>query len=289
MPDFKFAAAALAGVDLLRRRPLQTLGLALVGTVGSLGGRVCILVSDHLQANRSPRSLPDTTLDGFASLAIILILIVVASVIGAAVMRAVATDEPAGQRPRFGADEVRLLLLSSLLVPGLFIVLLALFIGGAITSVARESFSGGDVFMTGAASIGAAVAIGLASRFCLAGPLTVRDGRLRLKASWRMTQAQPWKVFSVFVIALGLGFVVGVLGMFALNRATSGLNLSTWQAYGPSLTDALVAAIQPVKLAYLLAQGLLIGLALILYSAPPAKIYRDLASETAADQVAVFD
>jgi hypothetical protein len=281
MRDFAFGQAVLAGFDLLRRRPWVTLGVALIGMVASLVVQATSIVSTHFMVATIGRPSAPAIINLVAVLTNLLALLMVASIIGPAVMR--------GGRPRLGGDEARLFILSQLTWLALLIVLLAIGVGAAISSLGGSQPAGKSGVMSLATGVGVILVLGLASRLWLAGPMTVQDGRLRLMASWRLTRGRSWKVFGAFLVALTMAAGVAVLGNMALAKATSGLKLSADLAYDPSLTIALTGIIRPIRLAYGLIQGLLFGLALVIQVAPAAFIRRSLAGDPVSDQAAVFD
>jgi hypothetical protein len=286
--DFTFAGAVGAGFDLMRRRPLAALGMAMVGALAGLVGRLSALVSTHHMANRSDQSLPVPTISILAALFNLLTLLLTIVIIGAAVMRAV-DESRSGARPRrFGGDEARLFVLSLLILPAFFGVALVFAVGSAL-AMSRQGQTGSTpltLLLTLAAGL---VVSGLASRLWLAGPATIRDGRLRLTASWRLTRGSAWKIYGVFLVAILAGIAIPWGSSLLINRVLVALELHGWQDYGADLGVALLAAIQPQRLVFTLLQGLLLGLAIILQTAPAAYIHARLAGDPVQDQAAVFD
>lgn len=281
MGDFAFGQAVLAGFDLLRRRPLATLGLALVGAAATLAGRVIAVVSNHYTVAAFTQSESLFAASMATTLLDILVFLLVIAVIAGAVAR--------GGKPRVGGDEVRLFLLSLVVFIALAVVLLAVGVGGGVTAAGRLHGAAEDVVMFTALALGVILASVLTSRLSLAGPLTVRDGRLRFMASWRLTRARRWKVFGVFLVTLLLAGVIGGLGGFLLIKAIAALGLDGSLTYDPSLAVALKAVIRPVVLAHVLLQGLLTGLAVLIPIASAVHICRSLVGDPVADQAAVFD
>jgi hypothetical protein len=279
--DFAFSQAVLAGVRLLLRRPLATLALALVGAAASFAGRVAAVVSAHLAvaALSAPGSLSAITTT--TTLVEVLLFLLVMSVIAAAVFR--------GGKARASGDEVRLFILSLLVFVVVAIALLAVGVGGAVTSIGDLKGTWEDTVMFAALSFGVILALVLASRLSLAGPMTVQDGRLRFRASWRLTRQRQWKILGVFLVTLAAAAAIGGLGSFLLTDAVIALRLDTSLTYDPSLAVALRAVVRPAMLAHVLLQGLLVGLAVILHAASAAWIHRQLVGDPVADQAAVFD
>jgi hypothetical protein len=291
--DFAFGPAVLAGFDLLRRRPWTTLGLALVGVAASLAGEIISIVSTHFGVAAISRPGAPNAINFVAAVVILLLLVLVMSIVGAAVTRVVDDIESGGRlggwRSRLGGDAARLFLLSLPILPALFAVILATALGSAAMAQGWPSQAGAGFLPGLFAAIAATLLLGLASRLWLAGPMTIRDQRFRLMASWRATRVRSWKVFGAFLVTLVLAAAIGLLGTAGLARATSGLNMDTGLVYGPSLLLALTEIIHPLRLGYVLAQGLLLGLAAMVLAAPAAFIHRRLAGDPVLDQAAVFD
>lgn len=281
MRDFAFGPAVVAGVDLLRRRPLATLAVVLLGVPAGFAGRVTTVLSSHFM-------VPAITQPGLVSVintattgVNLLVSLLAISVMAAAVSR--------GGRIRMGGDELRLFVLSLIVFLPLLIVLAAVAIASAITSIGRLAGAWEDGVMFTAMGLGVVVAFALTSRLSLAGPMTVRDGRMRFMASWRLTRQRPWKIFGVFLVTVLMGAVVAGGGGYLLTLAIQALKLDIAMMYDPSLAIALKAVVKPAVLAHVLLQGLLMGLAVVIQIAPAAYIHRQLVGDPVADQVAVFD
>ncbi|EJL36214.1 hypothetical protein PMI01_01060 [Caulobacter sp. AP07] len=289
MRDFAFGQAVLAGFDLLRRRPLATLGLALVGVVASLAGGLTSVASTYLIMATPSRPATPAVISMVATFANLLAFLVAMSIIAAAVMRAIGDGEPDGRGRRFGGDEARLFVLSLLTLPALFAVGLAFGVGSALMVLNRPGVTGISVLTALLTMISATAVFGLASRLWLAGPMTAGDGRFRFMASWRLTRGRSWKVFGAFLVTLLMAVGVGVLGNVVLTKVISGLKLTAELTYGPTLALAMMQVIQPTRLVHALLQGLLLGLAVVIQVAPAAYIHRRLAGDPVTDQAAVFD
>jgi hypothetical protein len=282
--DFGFARAAFAGFDLLRRRPVATLGLALVGALISFGGRIMTIMNVHLSRQSS-------NFAGMASTVILMLAVVGATIaiIGAAVARLDAKPDARGSGLRLGGDEARLFILSLLLVPGLLVVLLTMAIGMTISVAAGVSEGATqDAIMLSAGSVGVILMFGLASRLWPAGAMTVRAGEMRLRAAWRLTRKRRWKIFALFCLVTAVALLIGVGGNIAVNDVVKQLPAMRWSAYRPT-TAMLKSAFHPLQLGQLLLQGLIFGLGVVLQAAPATVIARALAEDRASDQAAVFD
>ena len=287
MRDFEFGQAVLAGFDLLRRRPLATLGLAMIGALATVSARLSFVVATHFMTNRSEQSMSVVLISTLNALFGLLLFGGLSATIGGAVMR--AADEGQGfLRPRFGGDEARLFVLFLLVIPALIVAALVVGVG---TMLMRPGETGLGLLTAPLAVVATVVICGPASRLWLAGPMTVRDGRLRLMASWRLTRGRAWKSFAVLLGAALIGGVAYYLGNLLLNRTAAALHLTMpVEVYGPSLGAALTAIlVQPLNMAFTLLRGGMIGLMIILLAAPAADIHRRLIGDPAADQAAVFD
>lgn len=281
MGDFTFGQAVLAGFDRLRRRPLATLGLAALGAVATFAGRVMAVASSHYTMAALAQKRPLWVASTVTTFVDLLVFLLVIAVMTAAVAR--------GGRVRFGGDELRLSLLSLVVFLALGIILLAVGLGGGVTSAADLNGLSEDVVMFTALALGVILAVVVASRLSLAGPLTVQDGRLRFMASLRLTRAKQWKILGVFLVTLLLAGVIGGLGGFLLATAIPALGLDNSLTYNPSLVVALTGLVRPVVLAHVLLQGLLVGLAVLIPIASAVHICRSLIGDPVADQAAVFD
>lgn len=292
MRDFDLGRAVRAGFDLLRDRPVAGLGLALVGAVASVSGRAASVVATHFAVDRPGGPVSSAVIFMLNGLFGLLVLGLVSAIIGAAVMRAIGDESRRSLRPRLGGDEARLFLLFLLTVPAWLVLAMAIGIGTSLMTMRHPGATGVSLLTILLAVAALALVCGPASRLWLGGPMTVRDGRLRLMASWRLTRGRAWT--KVFVVLLSTALMCGALsflGNLLLTKAVMALNLRTPpEAYGRSLVAALIAFFaQPLGLVVVLLRGLVTGLAVILLAAPAAYVHRRLAGDPPADQAAVFD
>lgn len=281
MRDFAFGPAVVAGVDLLRRRPLATLAVALLGAVAAFAGRVTTVVGSHFMVPAFTQSGSVSVINTTTTVVNLLVSLLVISVIAAAVSR--------GGRIRIGGDELRLFVLSLVVFVPLLVAILAAGVAGVITSTARLEGGWKNGVLFAVVIPGVILGLALTSRLSLAGPMTVRDGRMRFMASWRLTRERSWKIFGVFLVALLMAAVVAGVGGYLLTMTINALKLDISIMYDPSLAVALKAVVKPAVLVNVLFQGLLTGLALVLQIAPSAYIHRQLVGDPVADQAAVFD
>jgi hypothetical protein len=285
--DFKFWPVALAGVDLIRRRPLVAFGLMSVGMIVSVGFRLCVVISLNLQVYGDLYRLSFNAA-WIMMLVGGLLVLVTAAILQAAVMRAFAADE-ARFRLGLAGDEARLLVLSLLLAPAALIVLLMMAVGSIFAYAAHAGSAVENGLIIAGAILGILLILGLASRLSLAGPIAIREGRLRLEESWRLTRSRRWKVLGVFLVAMALSVAVAWLGTFGVDMAWRALHLPDSHTLHRVLLTAILNAFRPDSLPPLVLSGGLIGLALILQSAPAAALHRVLIGDRGRSQAAVFD
>lgn len=284
MGDFKFAQAALAGVELVRRRPTAVLSFWLAGALISFGGRLAAILSTHFQTFKGTSPPVAAT---YTALVMLLLSAGVIAMIGAAVARLAARPDARGTGLRLGGDEARLFLLSLLIFPALIVVMIGLAFGAA-ASVAIGARLNEDAVMTVGAAIGVIAACGLFSRLWPAGAMTVQAEAMRLRGAWRLTRKRPWKIFALFCLATALGALIGIGANIALSNSLAKWPRMGWTAYLP-FEAALQSGFHPLQLAHLLAQGLLFGLGVFVQVAPATTILAALAEDRGADQAAVFD
>jgi hypothetical protein len=187
-----------------------------------------------------------------------------------------------------GGDEARLFILWLLVVPALLLLLAALCAGAAIAAAIHAVGAKLNAVMWSALAVGALGVFSPASRLWPAGAMAVRDGQIGLRRAWRLTALRPWKVYGVYLVAMAAALLVGVAANVALNQAARNLPAFAWHSYG-SWDVVLKSAFQPVQLVFLLLQGLLFGLGVILQAAPGVAIHQALAGDRAREQAAVFD
>jgi hypothetical protein len=285
--DFKFWPIALAGVDLIRRRPLVAFGLMSVGMIVSVGFRLCVVISLNLQVYGDLYRLSFNAA-WIMMLVGGLLVLVTAAIVQAAVIRAFAADE-ARFRLGLAGDEARLLVLSLLLAPAALIVLLMMAVGSIFAYAAHAGSAVENGLIIAGAILGILLILGLASRLSLAGPIAIREGRLRLGESWRLTRSRRWKVLGVFLVAMALSVAVAWLGTFGVDMAWRALHLPDSHTLHRFLLTAILNAFKPDSLPPLVLSGGLIGLALILQCAPAAALHRVLIGDRGRSQAAVFD
>ncbi|WP_426015279.1 hypothetical protein [Caulobacter sp. DWR2-3-1b2] len=282
--DFHFVRVALAPLDLLRRRPVAALGLALTGTLVSVGGRVAVVVNSHYWLSTFGASRVTGPL--LAALAMALVVGLVIAIVGAAIVRDQASDAGRGLRLSLGGDEARLFVLWLLIVPAALIVLLVMLVAAGVAGSSGEQAL--DGWMWSGMAVGVLATFWLASRLWLAGPMAVQEGRIGLRKAWRLTATRRGKVFGLYMLAMTAALLVGVGANIGLSRLAQAVPVLNWSTFG-AWDFVLKSAFQPVQLAFLLLQGLLFGLGIILQATTSAALYRALAGDRALELAAAFD
>jgi hypothetical protein len=204
-----------------------------------------------------------------------LVLLLVLSVIGALVFRAVLTDRRS--RASLPADVARVagvtLLTWALLLAINLLIGMALGALGALTGGQQAALQATAALATLIAAVVVAV------RLSAAGPMSVDEGRFRFRPSFALTRGRFWPLFGAYFLAAVLATVVAVLGglvlsaVFAFVPGAGGLGAAArLQAQPVNVQEAL----EPARLAYVLLSGLPSGLAVAILLSAPAAAYRVL-------------
>ena len=116
-------------------------------------------------------------------------------------------------------------------------------------------------------------------RLSLASPLAFDQGRIDLKAAWRMTRGRFWALFGSFLLAwsmmivLGLAFLVGYSALaFVASGGAAGLK----GLFSPDMSS-LSAYFTPLTVLYMVASSLLYGLGFAVLVGVGVDAYRQLA------------
>ncbi|KQY34382.1 hypothetical protein ASD38_21835 [Caulobacter sp. Root487D2Y] len=299
--------AAFAGFRLIRREPRTiaiwavfnlAAGMALTAAMIQSGfGR---FMGESKAGTMSPEIMVGFLIgEGVAIVGTILI----ASIMGAAVYRAILrpTEAPL-TRLRFGGDELRLILLS-VIVSLLFAVLsLALFIPVAILGVAIGSGFGHGESVGATAGVVLVTLLGyllvliglvyFAVRLSLAGVMTFAERRLRVFESWRLTKGRFWPLLGAYGLAVALMipiYLVMTTLYFGVSVAFAGGDFSraASEVFQPDMTT-LAAYFSPARIAYLVFGGAVGGVLTAVTYAPAAAVYRDIAETRPENQAEVF-
>lgn len=308
--QFKATEAAFEGFRLIRREPRTIAIWAIFNVVASAVLVVAMIqfgfgrfMDASAQGTMTPDMLTSFLIgEGVAILGMILI----ASIMGAAVYRAILRpDEAPLTRIRFGGDEMRLILLSVIMGVLFTVLLVAMVIPLAIVGVAIAAGSAvgqGDLdagAMLGVILVTLAgyvlVLAGLvyfAVRFSLAGVMTFTERRLRVFESWRLTKGRFWRLLGCYGLAVVLMAPIYAVMMalyLAVAVAFSGGDFAraTAEAFRPDMTS-LAAYFSPVRVIYLVLGGAVGGVLTAVAYAPAAAVYRGVADTRPENQAEVF-
>ena len=143
-----------------------------------------------------------------------LLTLLVYVVLWAAVIRGVLMPERGGLGYlRLGMDELRLLGCALILIISFYLLVS---VGGAIVGLVFAFAAGGagsptsivQMVIFGAIVVAILLAGGLGTRFSLAGPLTLLEGKIIIGPSWRLTRDHFWRLLGAYlVIVLLLGLI----------------------------------------------------------------------------------
>jgi len=308
---FSASDAAFEGFRLTREKPVAILIWAAVYLVINLLMSLLLVgwAGEDLAAMRdiSESASPDpaqalAAAPGLAKLYAVTIPIglVTSALFTCAVFRAVLRPQQKGfGYLRFGADELRMILLFIALFFIFLAVALAATIGmmivAAVAGFAAGAAGGADaggalgvmLGLLGMLSIFAAM-IWIAVRLGLAGPMAFVEGRLDLPAAWRMTRGHFWGIFGAWFLAWVLAILVLLLGgaiFLAVAMATGGGISSLQQMMNPD-TTSFEAYLTPTFFVGAVFSALLTALQYAIVVSPPAIIYRQLKGTTDAETFA---
>jgi hypothetical protein len=302
MTTFSFGGAVGSGFGVIARNPLAFLVWCAVYMVAALGP-VALMVAamwpqlGALAALAEAEVAPDspaatqqmmTLMGQINALSLLQWVTGVASsaLLMGAVFRAVL--EPENQRwffLRFGRQELWLAL--CLVVVGVVAIILAVLatIPVMVTSLVLVAAGPSETLAPGVGlGIAAVVLIVLGAmiwlfvRFSLGLPMSFADSYFRLFESWRLTQGQAAKMALVGVVVSVIAILVQLLFFFGFIFAAVAILNPTAESDFTTLTFAQVSPILALA-AVLMALVTVFGT--VLYSAPLATIYRQLAAEPA--------
>ena len=284
--DFSWKRATFAGFGVLRHEPGALLTWTLVALVFALVDQVLDVNGEILRTAGGAA--------GYLLLKSLLrgaIIAVGMGVLSAAVYRAVLN--PGGEargHTRFGLGEIRLALLWGLQGAALVVAEVVAIVPLALLS--PKSYGYNDVgYWIAIVTTQLLVLLAwgwMLARLALAGPMTIATGRWSGPEAWGLTRGRAWRIAGVHLVV-----VIGLAAVFAIWNALYGV-VATAVVPGFSVSMLQTAAspadlFTPVKLVFTLLNAVLGAAAAAVLYAPAAAIYRDLAPDSSADQVAVFD
>jgi hypothetical protein len=290
---FSASDAALEGFHLARREPKAILGWSLVQLVFAIAVNAASLPFMRplmaLQAQQASGSLaPAQMMKAAEPLfgmlgALIPIELVVASVLSAAVYRAVLRPEEKGlARLRLGGDELRMGILFIELgflfwIVACAVMVLFLFVAAAVGAAQKAD----AVNMLGMLALGyvvvMAVMMWLGVRLSLAGPMTFATRRVHIFSAWRLTRGRGWQLFGCYLLTAI--FLMIILTLQLSVAAVLVLAISGGHAMGGAMQpdfSSLQAFFSPARIVELLANAIAGGLYWAVAVAPAAVIYREL-------------
>jgi hypothetical protein len=308
--DFKVTDAAYEGFRLVRREPkvvavwaLATLTFGVVYSIAMAMSGFGRFMSGPAAGTMTPQVLTGL-LTGEA--VAILGAIVMASVLGAGVYRAVLRpDEAPATRLRLGGDELRLMLLSvimGLVFTGLMIALMIPMILVGVAVGVAGGLSGAGPSASGMVGVVLVVLVSylallaglvfFAVRLSLAGVMTFAERRLRVFDSWRLTRGRFWKLLGCYLLVILLVIPIYMVMLaiyggvtFAFMGGDAGRTIS--ELARPDFSS-VAAYFTPARTLYLvLASGLGAVLNAVIY-APAAVVYRSLSGAGPEKQAEVF-
>lgn len=298
MSSYSATDAAFEGYRLTREKPKAVLywaGFNLV--LRTLIAIVLIVVGgEHLAAleNMAPDSasseeaIQDLVALAPLYLALLPLYLSLSSIMAAAVFRALLRpEESAFGYLRFGADELRLILLTLAYWVMFFFLVMAVALGaGAVTAI------GSFVLKPLAPLLGVGVllfSMGLlfyiAVRLSLAGVITFAERRIALFDSWALTHGQFWRLFGVYVLAVASVVVVMVLALVIFTVLAAVAAGGDFQAVGSIFkpnVSSLSAYFSPQMIAYTLFSSFLYAIYYPVIFAPSAMVYQALRRGAAA-------
>jgi hypothetical protein len=274
--------AVLSGFRLLARRPVAAVFWVLLCTFESFVVRGIQLV--FAQGVAAGRSLPVLALTTSTAGAVIGLLVF--AVVAAAVMRAVIRpDDRAAAWPRFGGDELRLLVLA---IP---VQLVGVVLGGALIGL-TITYLNTDPRQISAPSISVVILVlaVLGARLVLALPRAIARRRLTLRESVVLTRGRYLQLAGLLATVGVMAMLIDLFGHFARDLMANLLHADRPPGLlgSSSLPEALEAAFALGQLPIRLLSGVTHALTTVIQIAPLAYVYRRLA-DTSSDQAAVFD
>jgi hypothetical protein len=165
------------------------------------------------------------------------------------------------------------------MLPIILIAGIALAAHAAVLGIAAAVFGGMAIF---------ALALWVACRFSLIGPMMVQDGKFHFADAWALTKGYAGTLFLIglllFVVVMIVESVIGVvalaLGIGFLGQAAGGLtNLQTFFNRPPA---ELLASLEPALVVIAVLSVPVNGAIYAIVAAPWARAYRDLAQPDVA-------
>jgi len=285
MTGFSPSEAALEGFRLTRERPatmlawavFYILGVVVIGALMlvSLGGPFIDFVKKGGFSNFDYQGLADVLERSWlAFVGLVGVIFLFSSVLLAGVYRLVIRpNEPGLAHLRFGADELRLTVVS-----------LALFFLGIICFAFVNVVGAGVAQQSGmlagilAAIVVAAPMIFMGVRLMLVTPMTFATGKLAFRDGWAISKGHFWSLLGMFLLSIVFYVIVWIL-VFIIHGSLMALGGGPEVVYSFGREGGVLALIVLVIALFL--EGMLPVLQVVLISAPLAVAYRELAGPQA--------
>lgn len=292
---FSATRAAFEGFRLIKARPGVILGWALFYAVALaiiIGGGVLIFGTSALAElvagqdrhyDSLEEALPLLSALGTFLAFLFVTLTIVASIQLGAVYRAVLRPEDRGfAYMKFGADELRQIVLIILFLVIHTLIWGAIF-GGLITLHAQDYIEGPGAVAAYLAGcfIACFLSIFFGIRLSLAPPMTFAKRRIHLGRAWSLTRGHFWPLLGMFVLALIFAIILS-MGADLVGQAIMGaVGLASFNWHEPDAYDfaswssPMLGALAAYGVIYVLSQAL----QLAVFYGPQAAAYRDLMEE----------
>ncbi len=283
MAGFSIAEVAFTGVRLIRERPkafgVWVVVLLVFGQVVTVG--MIVLAGPQLSALRTDPAAAASAL-GRATPIYLFNLLFYPVAYGAMNRAVLEPENSAFGYIRLGKDELRQLGLMLLYIAVMAAAYLVIGLGGLILSTMASLVLSALLGASAAVILGVLALVmvfgGLsivATRLCLASPLTFATKRIDLFGSWKLTDGYFWSLFAVGLIALFLT-LIGVALAFGLCAALSivpGAGLQLDSLIHPDMTS-LGAYFSPGRIVLIVVLVGVEAALLPLWLAAPAAAYR---------------
>lgn len=300
MSSYSATDAAFEGYRLTRERPKAVLywagfnlvlrALLAVVLIGLGGEHLMALENMAPDGASSDEAIRDLIVLGPLYLALLPLYLILSAVMAGAVFRALLRPEDSAYGyMRFGADEVRLILLTLAYWVMCFFLVMAVALGASMVTAV-----GSLVLAPIAPLLALAVvlfSLGLlfyvAVRLSLAGVITFAERKVALFDSWRLTRGQFWSLFGIYFLMVASAVVVLLLAMLiftALAVVAAGGDLGTAGAIFKPDVSSLEAYFSPTMVAYTIFSSFLYAIYYPVVFAPAVVVYKALSRGDAASE-----
>jgi hypothetical protein len=299
---FSATEAAFEGFRIVRRNPLSLLWWAALYAVLSLASLAAIVLNadawiefvrlseDMEQAGAGAPADPEqvmvmlrTLFGAMASFLWLLPLqLIVTSILTAAIARAILRpSEKAFGHMRLSMDEVRVVVVTLVVILALFAVYIGCFIVVGILIAIAAAIGQGWAGLLVAAGVVASIClmVWLAVRWSLAVPITVAERRMAFFDSFGLTRGRFWPMLGMAILAVIMTMVIALLSLMVIAPLTL---LAGDGMVGGAASDDPAAMFEayrtfnPWMIATALLNAGVYALTLSVFYAPFSAAYRDL-------------